>query len=164
MSLISHKTNDHSADLPSYRSPEEHSHLVSSLDAAADLLASYPTTSIFRTFLIGGAQLYKEAMERERSQSWSLDKLMITRIHSPAFEECDVFLPEFRTSEQIKQDERFAEIGDDQSAVAKLNPLPEQKWSIASDQDFDQFMGEPVAHGIEEEKGVRYTFQLWDRK
>lgn len=102
-------------------------------------------------------------MERERSQSWSLDKLMITRIHSPSFEECDVFLPEFRTSDQIKKDERFGGIEDEESAIGKLKPLPNQDWSIASDQQFDQFIGEEVPHGIEEEKDVRYTFQLWNR-
>lgn len=138
--------------------------MVSSLDAAADLLTSLSTPQIYRSFLIGGAQLYKEAMERERSQSWTLDKLMITRIHSPSFEECDVFLPEFRTAEQIKQDKEFGEIPESQSAIENLKPLPENRWCKASNQEFDQFMGEPVPHGIEEEKDVRYTFQLWNRR
>lgn len=127
-------------------------YLTSSLEAAAELLQNHkPRPS--RTFLIGGAQLYLQAMEAPLKNA-ALDHLLITRIFDPAFDECDVFLPEFRAEWQKAQDVEDAS-----------NDIPEgdADWRRCSDADLDAFMGEPVEKGVIEEKGVKYQLQMWQR-
>ncbi|KAI8596794.1 dihydrofolate reductase-like domain-containing protein [Dissophora ornata] len=80
--------------------------LVSSLESALDLVeylqsltpptvaSSLPTIQIERTFLIGGGQLYAEAV-----QSQECEHIFLTRVH--ALVECDAFFPEIMASEYM---------------------------------------------------------------
>lgn len=83
-----------------------------------------------------------------------LDRLLITRIHEPAFEECDVFLPEFRTDGQIK-----AESEGMQQETSNPN---EGNWKRSKAGELGAFVGEDVEGGMIEEKGVRYQLQMWE--
>jgi dihydrofolate reductase len=138
----------------------EDTFLVTSLDSAVELLRSQGAEKrLYRTFLIGGAQLWDEAVQKQQkgsgSSKWILDTLLITRIHEPAFEECDVFLPEFRTDEQARQD--------NDEPVAGLEETTSKGYIRSSPQDLDDFIGEAVEHGVVEEKDTRYSLQMWKK-
>lgn len=93
-----------------------------------------------------------------------MDRLLVTRIASPAFDDCDVFFPEFRTEAQ-----RAHEEGDESQLVD--GELRGQEWTRASQDVLESFLSEAgeaageakVERGIVEEKGVRYALQLWQR-
>jgi dihydrofolate reductase len=93
----------------------------------------------------------------ETPQNARLDRLLITRIYDPSFDECDVFLPEFRTPFQVDQEEQ--EMGKSSTAVAK----GDSNWIRCSESSLDEFMGDKVEMGIIEEKGVKYQLQMWER-
>lgn len=117
--------------LPAYL----HSDLASALLRAED-------KAIHRNFVIGGASLYSEVLKLPRpssssSSSW-LDRVLLTRIHSPAFEDCDVFMPDFLSDGT--------------------------QWERASHADLQAWVGFDVAEGVQEENGVEYEFQMWVRK
>ena len=94
--------------------------------------------------------MYKEALglnhpgaSSESSPASPLtDRILITRILSPAFEDCDVFFPEFREQKR-----------DDGSAL----------WMQASQKDLEDWVGSEVPEDVQEEKGVKYEFQMWSR-
>ena len=97
--------------------------------------------SVDRIFVIGGATLYKETLELPPSTPAFVDRILLTRIISPSFEECDVFLPDFRRNgEEV------------------VNP-----WSRSSHAELQAWVGFDVPEGVQEEKGVRYEFQMWTR-
>ncbi|KAG8966509.1 dihydrofolate reductase [Tulasnella sp. 419] len=88
--------------------------------------------SLHRTFIIGGAGLYKESLTLP-----SADRILLTRITSPAFEECDVYLPDF---------------------------LPNgSPWQQATHQDLEKWTGMEVPAGLQEERGTTYEYQMWIR-
>ena len=63
-------------------------HLVHSLTEAIELLRGLPSRPA-KTFLIGGAQLYTQALEASPPL---IDRILLTRVHSPVFD-CDTFIP-----------------------------------------------------------------------
>lgn len=71
------------------------------------------------------------------------DRILLTRVVSPAFEDCDVFMPEFRG---LKADDG-----------ARL-------WEQASHDDLEAWVGGTVPSGIQEERGVKYEFQMWTKR
>lgn len=83
------------------------------------------------TFLIGGAQLYTLALQQDL-----ISQILLTRIISPAFDECDVHLPDF-TLDKV--------------------------WQLRPHTELERFVGFDVKEGEIEEKGVRYRFELWER-
>lgn len=72
--------------------------LHSSLESA---LSSPPVLSSTQTFLIGGSQIYRLAL-----QSNLVDRILLTRILDPEFGECDAFLEEFREGGRWRKCER----------------------------------------------------------
>ena len=117
------------------RKEAEDSHLFSSLPEAVDFLSALGSDRLARTFVIGGAQLYRQTMNEYPAASSSsssqaaskavVDRLLVTRIASPAFDECDVFFPEFRTETQKAHEE-----GDESQLVD--GELRGQGWTRAS--------------------------------
>ena len=94
---------------------------------------------INRRFIIGGASVYREilALEPSAPQSFVVDRILLTRILSPAFEDCDVFFPEFRTG---------------------------PGWSQATHEALEAWVGFEVAKGVQIENGIEYEFQMWIRE
>lgn len=143
---------------------------MSSLDEAVSKLSS-ATVPVSRTFLIGGSQLYSQALLTLDSQTKPtyIDRLLITRILSPKFK-CDVHLPEFRTTRQISVDASLlpstsADAGASQSSVTappNQQPLDSQRWRKQDADSLGRFLG---PEGIEEvmvhEGDVLYEFQMW---
>ena len=67
----------------------------------------------------------------------------MTRIFSPAFDDCDVFFPEFRDMKALDG-----------------TPL----WTQASHDELEAWVGSEVPKGKQDEKGIEYEFQMWTRK
>jgi len=96
-------------------------------------------TSIYRQFIIGGASVYKEALELDPTTTDAsiVDRILLTRVFSPEFEDCDVFFPDFVST---------------------------SKWKQASHAELEEWVGFEVAEGEQDEGGVKYEFQMWVRK
>ncbi|KAF9453840.1 hypothetical protein P691DRAFT_694018 [Macrolepiota fuliginosa MF-IS2] len=113
--------------------------LVKDLQSALDLIKNQKTT-IHRGFVIGGASLYTETLGLSSSMEAEVDRVLLTRILSPEFTECDTFMP------------NFLEAGDG------------KQWAQASHESLNEWVGFDVPEGIQEENGVHYEFQMWTRK
>ncbi|KAE8255718.1 hypothetical protein A4X13_0g2932 [Tilletia indica] len=165
-------------------------HLFSNPTEALTYLRTRQTTQsptpLSRIFLIGGAQLYAQALQEDNGVGktdgkapdggWNLDRLLVTRILKPAYAQCDVFLPEFRTAEQISseaQEEAAGNAGDDDTESAAKGgedkPLDRLVWQRSSPDELEEFAGGAQIpgldsiRGVQEEKGTSYEFQMWTR-
>ncbi|EKM61072.1 uncharacterized protein PHACADRAFT_82332 [Phanerochaete carnosa HHB-10118-sp] len=98
-------------------------------------------TDVNRVFIIGGATLYKETLELPPSSPTFVDRVLLTRILSPSFDECDVFLPDFLKTEDVTI----------------------TRWSRCTHEELQDWVGFEVPREIQEEKGVQYEFQMWTR-
>ncbi len=112
------------------------------LDSALDRLSQpeFLEVPIHRPFVIGGASLYRDTLALGPSSSSFVDRILLTRILSPAFEDCDVFMPDFLSN--------------------TTDPHP---WRQASHVELQKWVGFEVAAGMQEENGVQYEFQMWVR-
>ena len=72
-----------------------------------------------------------------------VDRILLTRILSPSFEDCDVFMPNFQGSDFTNEES-----------------IP---WKKASHGELQEWVGFEVPEGVQEEKGVKYEFQMWTR-
>jgi len=95
------------------------------------------TVPIHRTFIIGGATIYEEAL-KSLDQPTLVDRILLTRILSPEFEECNVFFPKFSSDSA--------------------------EWQQSSSQELQEWLGFEVPSGVQKEKGVEYEFQMWVRR
>ncbi|ESK86643.1 dihydrofolate reductase [Moniliophthora roreri MCA 2997] len=96
------------------------------------------TDSIHKAFIIGGATIYSAALELPKSSSAGfVNHVLLTRILSPDFEQCDVFMPDFTSS---------------------------GNWQRVSHQELCKWVGFDVPEGMQEENGVQYEYQLWARE
>ena len=108
-------------------------------------MARLCSSDIYRAFIIGGASLYSEGIALSPSSSSAfVDRMLLTRILSPSFEQCDVFMPDFLGKVSEKDDK----IG----------------WKRASHEDLQTWVGFEVPEGTQEENGVHYEFQMWVRE
>jgi len=96
--------------------------------------------NIYRGFVIGGASLYAESLGLSPSAKASVDRILLTRILSPEFEDCDTFMPDFQKAGDGKE------------------------WTRASHQALQDWVGFEVPEGTQEENDVRYEFQMWTRE
>jgi len=104
-------------------------------------------TTVYRRFVIGGASLYREALGLHQGTDPTTaqpiaNRILLTRITSPAFDECDVFFPEY-TGGSIQGNERRT------------------NWVKAPHEDLVSWVGGSVPKGVQEEKGIQYEFQMW---
>jgi dihydrofolate reductase len=74
-----------------------------------------------------------------------VDRILLTRITSPAFEQCDVYLPDFLAE---KSTVGGKEVG----------------WQRTSHSDLQTWVGFEVPEGMQQENGVEYEFQMWVRE
>jgi len=86
-----------------------------------------------KAFVIGGAQIYKAALERKEAK-----RILLTRVLSDF--ECDTVFP------VVLQESGKAE-----------------GWERKTKKELDEWVGENVAEGKEEEGGTRYVFEMWER-
>lgn len=86
-----------------------------------------------KAFVIGGAQIYSEALQRQEAK-----RILLTRILTDF--PCDTFFP-------IK-------LGEDGKADG---------WERKTKEELDRWVGEVVPEGIQEENGTKYVFEMWER-
>lgn len=87
-----------------------------------------------RVFVIGGAQIYRAALEMREAR-----RVLLTRVRT-AFE-CDTFFP----------------LCLPESGVA------EKGWRRSGQAEMDAWLGEEVPRGVQEEAGTEYEFEMWER-
>lgn len=114
-------------------------HLHGDLQAAIEHLNTTTGETLHRAFIIGGASLYAEAMQASHPSTLA-DRALVTRITSPAFEQCDTFMPDLLGEEQKRS-----------------------IWRKSTHAELVDWVGFEVPEGIQEENGVQYQFQMWIR-
>jgi len=65
------------------------------------------------------------------------ERVLLTRIIEPSFEGCDVFMPDF---------------------------IGGGEWMRAGQDELSAWVGFEVPRGVQEERGVKYEFEMWRRK
>lgn len=108
--------------------------LKSALSQVENLTSASSSSPINRAFIIGGASIYSEALGLSTDV---VDHILLTRIISPDFEECNVFMPDFLSGKA--------------------------RWKRATHAALEEWVGFEVAEGVQEEDGVKYEFQMWVR-
>ncbi|CZS93507.1 related to DFR1-dihydrofolate reductase [Rhynchosporium agropyri] len=107
--------------------------VVNSMSQAAESAVAQGGNALSRLFVIGGAQIYKSALE-----STDAKRILLTRILGDF--ECDTFFP--------------MTLAEDGKASG---------WERRTKEDLDRWTGEVVPGGIQEENGTRYVFEMWER-
>ncbi|KIY62906.1 hypothetical protein CYLTODRAFT_426561 [Cylindrobasidium torrendii FP15055 ss-10] len=87
-----------------------------------------------RHFVIGGASLYEQVLQLDTAPAL-VDRILLTRVLSPDLD-CDTFMTDFTS-----------------------NP----DWQRASHRRLLDWVGFDVPEGVQEEKGIKYEFQMWVR-
>ncbi|KIY64829.1 hypothetical protein CYLTODRAFT_357910, partial [Cylindrobasidium torrendii FP15055 ss-10] len=90
---------------------------------------------VHRHFVIGGASLYDQVLQLNTAPAL-VDRILLTRVLSPDLD-CDTFMADFTTS----------------------NPV----WKRATHRSLSEWVGFDVPEGVQEEKGIKYEFQMWVR-
>ncbi|KAF7306908.1 hypothetical protein MIND_00483300 [Mycena indigotica] len=114
----------------SFNTNSESTPIESSLQSAIRRVES---SEIHRVFIIGGVSLYSECLSLRL-----VNRILLTRILSPSFAECDVFMPDF--------------LEDDKGS-----------WTKAAHDSLQEWVGFGVPEGVQEENGVQYEYQMWVR-
>ncbi|KAI0118896.1 dihydrofolate reductase [Nemania sp. FL0031] len=113
---------------------------VGSLEQAIQYLkASGIGAPTSKVFVIGGAQIYAAALQLKEAR-----RVLLTRVMSDF--ECDTFFP-LQLSE-----------GSSETEASSTG-----QWVRKSKEDLDQWTGETVPEGIQEENQIQYEFQMWER-
>jgi len=126
-------------DLLGGRATETPLFLRNNLGSALDLLLQMP---IHRTFVIGGVSVYTDTLALPSSSNTFVDRVLLTRIASPAFQDCDVHLPDFLSDTD-----------------AEGNAV----WTRTRHEELKEWTGVDVPQGIQTENAVEYEFQMWTR-
>lgn len=114
--------------------------LRNNLGSALDVLSQMP---IHRAFVIGGVSMYTDTLALPSSSSAFVDRVLLTRISSPAFPDCDVHLPNFLTD---------------------TNSEGNVMWTRARHEELMEWTGLDVPQGVQTENAVEYEFQMWTRE
>lgn len=100
-----------------------------------------------------------------------VDRMLVTRVLHPSFDQCDVHLPEYRSRAQIDGDlatgaaaEQGASSRPAESGSEEQKGNDQETWRRSEHEELESFLGKGVEHGIVEEDGVRYEFQMWVRR
>ncbi|EIW64632.1 dihydrofolate reductase [Trametes versicolor FP-101664 SS1] len=125
--------------------PQASVYLQSSVESVAERLAQPQNVEkpLYRSFVVGGAHIYGATLALPPSSETFVDRILLTRVLSPAFEDCDVFFPDFLA-------ENSTEVG-------------QSGWRRASHKELKEWAGFDVPEGVQEENGVQYEFQMWVR-
>lgn len=132
-----------SLQTPAYLHPNLESALTRLLNSRP-IEGAFTEKPVHRQFIIGGASLYCDAVALSPESFAYVDRILLTRVLSPAFEDCDVFIPNFLAENSIRNGK---EIG----------------WERATHEDLNLWVGFEVPEGPQEENGIVYEFQMWVR-
>ncbi|KFY80735.1 hypothetical protein V499_00443 [Pseudogymnoascus sp. VKM F-103] len=115
--------------LPEIDTDEEPLRAASLSDALKALEAS---NEIGKVFVIGGAEIYRMAIQEQATK-----RILVTKILSDF--DCDTFFP-------------ISLPGDD------------GQWTKKGKEELDAWVGEDVAPGEQEENGIKYVFEMYERE
>jgi len=121
--------------------------LGAALESLGDAGQLPSDTQIRRTFLIGGASLYDESLNLQSNGKYIVDRILLTRILSPAYDQCDVFFPDFANA--AKNDIDTDDAG--------------RLWRRVKHAEMEDWLGLSVPEGVQEERGSTYEYQMWVR-
>ncbi|KAK3322509.1 dihydrofolate reductase-like domain-containing protein [Apodospora peruviana] len=93
-----------------------------------------------RVFVIGGGQIYAAALKLKETK-----RILLTRVLSDF--ECDTFFP----------------LALQQHGEGGGGGVGDGSWKRSPKDKFDEWVGEQVPEGVQEENGTRYEFQMWER-
>ncbi|CAJ2510035.1 Uu.00g059350.m01.CDS01 [Anthostomella pinea] len=111
---------------------------VGSLEQAVAYLKAGSAARTGKVFVIGGAQIYRAALELKEAK-----RVLLTRVMNDF--ECDTFFP-------LELSETEMEGGGGGG-----------RWVKRSKKELDAWTGETVPEGIQEENETQYEFQMWER-
>lgn len=106
--------------------------------------------------MIGGAQLYSHSLLSPPHESYSTDRILLTRIKDD-FENCDAWFPELRSAETLADEKVESRVGEEKA----------EGWKRASHKELIDWVGFEVPEGDQVEvdrnskREVRYEFQMW---
>jgi dihydrofolate reductase len=93
-----------------------------------------------RQYIIGGASIYAEALRLQNDKGEPVvDRILFTRILSPAFEECNVYFPDIH------------------------NTSSTSSWRQSSQMEIVMWLGFEPPEGVIKENGVEFEYQMWTR-
>ena len=101
-----------------------------SLTAALDGLSR--SKDIDKVFVIGGAEIYKAALEAKETK-----RILLTSVLTDF--DCDTFFP--------------IQLGADKGG----------EWGKKTKEELDQWVGETVPDGLQQENDVNYSFEMYER-
>jgi len=127
-------------DLLGGRTTETPLFLRNNLESALHLLSE---AAVYRAFVIGGVSVYTDTLALPSSSKVFVDRVLLTRISSPAFQDCDVHIPDF---------------------LSDTNTEGKDVWTRALHEELKEWAGFDVPQGIQTENGVEYEFQMWTRE
>ncbi|KAG0647598.1 Dihydrofolate reductase [Hyphodiscus hymeniophilus] len=104
--------------------------LANSIESA---LESIPEGGAEKVFVIGGAQIYREALQKAQAK-----RILLTRVLSDF--ECDTFFP--------------ITLGENGKG---------EGWVRRTKEELDAWVGESVVEGTQVENGTSYVFEMWER-
>jgi dihydrofolate reductase len=104
-----------------------------SLHSAVQALSQSSSTA--RAFVIGGAEIYKAALDEPATK-----RILLTRVLGEF--ECDTFFP---------------------VALKEGDPDGSSGWRRISQEEMDAWVGEEVPRGVQSEAGTEYVFEMWER-
>ncbi|KIM85172.1 hypothetical protein PILCRDRAFT_66442, partial [Piloderma croceum F 1598] len=145
VNIVISRNKDYELNLPVTQPSAAQIYLHLDLHSALKRLSESDDT-IYRNFVIGGASLYSEVLALSSAAQATpalLDRILLTRIISPAFEQCDVVMPDF---------------------LAYQTSEDGSGWLRALHTDLEAWAGFDVPEGVQEENGIQYEFQMWVRK
>ncbi|KAH9858169.1 dihydrofolate reductase [Lenzites betulinus] len=130
---------------PNVEAPKAPVYLHSSVDSAAERLSQPGLLDkpLHRSFVAGGAHIYRATLALPTSSPTFVDRILVTRVLAPTFDDCDVFFPDFLAEDNIGGERN--------------------KWRQASYAELKEWAGFDVPEGVQEENGVQYEFQMWVR-
>ncbi|KAL6859593.1 dihydrofolate reductase-like domain-containing protein [Trichoderma novae-zelandiae] len=120
---------------------------VPSVEAALQYAHEASAGTGGRVFVMGGAQIYEAALRHPAAK-----RVLLTRIEADF--DCDVFFP---------LDLRPAADGGGAGAGAGAGAGTEG-WRRRSREELQRWTGEEVEEGGQEEAGIRYEFEMWERE
>ncbi|KAK4114152.1 hypothetical protein N656DRAFT_706065 [Canariomyces notabilis] len=96
-----------------------------------------------RVFVIGGAQIYGAALalglKDGAGAGAEVRRILLTRVHTHF--ECDIFFP--------------LKLGEEQPGNGG--------WKKAAPEEMDDWVGEEVPKGVQNEAGTEYEFEMWEK-
>ncbi|KAH8199647.1 hypothetical protein TruAng_006177 [Truncatella angustata] len=106
---------------------------VNSLEKAVEYVNSSASGNIERAYVIGGAQIYSAALQLKETK-----RILLTKVMSDF--ECDTFF-----------------------SLKLFESQGDSKWVKSSKEELDEYTGETVPEGVQEENGTEYEFQMWEK-